>query len=118
MECRNTHRICAERKLIDKALEDARRHGVSSHNIVSWLHRKNKGQITVARLRGDGSWGCSIPCVECRKVLLRFHIRVQCFTHENEWFSGYLDQNDAPVSKMTSGQKKKRNKRNKRNKMT
>ena len=102
--CRNNHRLCAERRLLYKCLEEARRHDVPSHNLVHWLHRKNKGVLTIMRWRTDGSWGCSVPCILCRRELIRYGFPVRCFTSDGHWFDGYMDDPDAPSSKPTKGQ--------------
>jgi len=62
--------------------------------------------LTVVRPRANGSLGCSVPCVMCRRELLRFELRVKCVTEDGEWFEGRLDEPGAPRSKLTSGQKK------------
>lgn len=103
--------MCAERRLLQKCIQDAQRHGVPSHKIAYWIHRKNTNIITIARWRGDGSFGCSVPCISCRKELCRYGFRVKCFTADGHWFDGYLNDNDAPSSKMTSGQKQEKRER-------
>jgi len=61
--------------------------------------------MVVYRERSDGSPGCSVPCVMCRRELLRFRIPVVCRTPEETWFTGQLDELGAPVSKPTVCQK-------------
>lgn len=104
--CYNTHCMCAERRLLTKSVEEAKRHGVKGHRLIGWMHRKNKGGvITVTRVRADGSFGCSVPCSECRKALLKFCVRVRCHLPDGTLFDGRMDDEDAPASKFTSGQK-------------
>lgn len=102
--CSNTYHTCAERRLLSKTLQQAEKNGVPYAKRAAWLHRKNKGTITVTRCRADGSLGCSVPCPLCRRELMRYHIRVKCVKNDGEWFDGYFDEPDAPASKKTSGQ--------------
>jgi len=102
----NTHTMCAERRLLDEWTTRARRHGVASHATAAWLHRKTGGTVTVVRPRSDGSLGCSVPCVRCREVIVRYRLRVRCITEDGALFEGYLDDIDAPESKLTTGQKR------------
>lgn len=86
-------------------VKDASRHGVPSHRVPHWIHRKYKGALTVCRYRHDGTPGCSVPCVLCRRELIRFRIPVACHTPDGALFRGHLDDVDAPVSKPTMGQR-------------
>ncbi len=69
LEVRNT-RVCAERRLIAVLRTLARRRGVPVHGFATWVCR-TMGRVLVSRRRADGSVGCSLPCVECRKALKR-----------------------------------------------
>lgn len=105
--CSNTHRLCAERRLLDEYVADARRHGVPGHKTAAWIRRKNGNKITVVRWKMDGTLGCSVPCVFCRRELARFDMRVRCVTADGMyWFDGHVTAADAPVSKLTSFQKR------------
>ena len=105
MCCSNTHVTCAERRVVAACVADAVRHGVPSHRQVHWIRRKYGGALSVYRERHDGSPGCSVPCVLCRRELLRFRVPVLCFASDGTWFRGHLDHPDAPESKPTAGQK-------------
>jgi len=102
--CASTHRMCAERRQLCRTLDEARKRGVRPSNVTAWIHRKNKGVMTVLRSRADGTFGCSVPCVYCRREMLRYNLRVQCFTSDGDLFCGPLDDAGAPRSKLTSGQ--------------
>ena len=104
--CSNTYTTCAECKLLDKTIQQAQKDGVPYAKRAAWIHRKNKGTITITRSRADGTLGCLVPCPKCRRELMRYHIRVRCVTNDGEWYDGYLDEPDAPVSKKTSGQRR------------
>lgn len=114
----------------------ARRHGVPSHKVVPWVRRKLGPAVVVLRFRGDGSLGCSVPCVLCQRELNRFDLQVHCFVGagpggggtasggagsaastsasagaatagpEGEWFSGRLSDAGAPTPVLTAGQRR------------
>lgn len=98
--------MCAERRLLENYIHNAQQHGVPNHMIGWWIHRKTGGLMTIFRFKADGTIGCSVPCVFCRKIIITFRLKVQCVTSDGYWFRGYLDEIDAPQSKMTSGQKR------------
>lgn len=102
----NNPDVCAERRLLNKYMNEARAHGVPNHKLIPWIHRKTGGLITVTRQRADGSYGCSVPCLLCRAMCIRLKMRVRCFTETGEWFEGCLDDVNAPNSKPTSGQRR------------
>ena len=106
--CSN-HRCCAERRLIAEKIREARKHGVAPDGTVHWIRRKYGKDISVWRIIFDNNekkyeYGCSIPCVLCRRELIRFDFNVHVTTGTEQWFHGYLTNDDAPVSKLTSGQ--------------
>ncbi len=95
----------AERLLLSGWVAAARRHGLrQTPQVVAWVRRKAGGDITVVRQLHDGTLGCSVPCVLCARELRRFDMRVHCSLGGGEWFSGKLDQDDAPVPRPTTGQ--------------
>lgn len=104
----NDHLCCAERNLVSKIHAAATRHGVPMHKRVAWMRRKFGGHMTVWRPLSDGTLGCSIPCVICRKVLLRMHVTVHAVMSDGAtWFHGQLSDQGTPRSKPTSGQVRK-----------
>lgn len=96
-------------------LKEAHRHGIHGPKRVAWIHRKFGGEMVVWRVRKDGTLGCSIPCVLCRKKLIEFGIRVHVVLHDvplgghASWFHGLMSDVNAPISKPTSGQIKRLN---------
>lgn len=126
----SNHRCCAERRLLDSWVGAARRHGVPSHKVVPWVRRKLGSAVVVLRFRGDGSLGCSVPCVLCQRELTRFDLQVHCFLGSPEpgtavlgsrqdggpggapasagtgWFSGRLSDIGAPTPVLTAGQRR------------
>jgi hypothetical protein len=105
--CCSTHRMCAERRLLTTCVNTALRKGIPSHCVASWIHRKTRGgTICITRTRADGSLGCSVPCIACRRELVRYNIKVQCVKEDGTWFRGYMTDEGAPDSKPTSGQKR------------
>lgn len=57
------------------------------------------------RTRADGTLGCATPCVLCQRELRRFDLRVHCPLSAEDWFSGRLDEGNAPEPKFTSRQR-------------
>lgn len=105
----NDHLCCAERRLLRSALRDARNHSVRGEAVPRWLRRKYGGLVEVVRPveseSGSGlSRGCSVPCILCRRELLRYGFEVRCTTRDGRVWRGRLDQDDAPASKATRGQ--------------
>jgi hypothetical protein len=79
---------------------------VPPHKTVSWIRRKIGGHIVIVRYRKDGTLGCAVPCVFCQRELVKFDIHIHCITTEGSWFSGRLDDNDAPQPLFTTGQRR------------
>lgn len=107
--------MCAERRLLQSAVRDANKHGIIGDGVVPWIRRKYGNTVTVCRYKADGSFGCSVPCSQCRRVLQNFRLRVRCVQSDGTWFHGYLDDTAAPPSKMTSGQREENRRRQLRN---
>jgi hypothetical protein len=97
--------MCAERRLLKIAQDDARKHGISSRDQGKWIKRKFGSTMSIVRHKADGTLGCSVPCVFCRNAVMQLNIRVRCYTNDDRWFTGYLNEPDAPKSKLTTGQK-------------
>ncbi|KFM23210.1 hypothetical protein F751_3401 [Auxenochlorella protothecoides] len=102
----STHRCCAERRLLEAWVADARRHGVPAARVVSWVRRKFGAHMTVYRCRKDGSLGCSTPCLLCSRELARFDIKVHCSLEGGAWYSGRVTDVGAPAPILTSGQRR------------
>jgi hypothetical protein len=109
----------------------ARRHGVPQHKVVPWVRRKLGPSVVVVRFRGDGSLGCSVPCVLCQRELTRFDLKVHCFLGGTStaaggsdgegggaeagggdggggprWFCGRMSDVGAPTPVLTAGQRR------------
>lgn len=101
----------AERRLIDTWTEKARKKGVPQHSVIPWVRRKFPGrpEIVVWRLTSSGDLACSLPCLLCRKQLIKFGFRVTCHTGTVQgvdvWYSGTLTEVSAPVSTLTTRQR-------------
>lgn len=93
-------------------MQHARRHGVPSHKVVPWVRRKLGPTVVVLRFRGDGSLGCSVPCVLCQRELTRFDLSVCCFVGQDAadgapcWYRGRLTDEGAPTPVLTAGQRR------------
>ena len=86
----------------------AKRHGVPNRGVVAWVRRKLGPDVTVLRVRTDGSLGCATPCVLCRRALIAFDLRVSCppGASGGGWYCGRLCSPDAPAPTLTSGQRR------------
>lgn len=71
---------------------------MSKHNVIHWIRRKY-GEWTVQRFVGEQE-ATSLPCVLCRKVLDKMHIRWTAF-----YDSRTVTWEDAPPSKPTHRQR-------------
>ena len=91
------HRCCAERNLLDGALEDARRHGVRPMARIAWVRRKRGKDVTISRPSDVAV--SSFPCIVCAARLILMDMRVHATLSDGAWFHGYLTDPDAPVSK-------------------
>lgn len=99
------HRCCAERRLLEKVVREAYRHGISKPKVVTWVRRKYGADIIVWRFLGDGALGCATPCVFCRRELVRFDLRVHVvIDSRSTWYHGFMTDDCAPQSKLTCGQ--------------
>jgi hypothetical protein len=96
----------AERRLLCDWERQARRHGLRSHQIVTWVRRKCGPDLVVWRTLQDGSYGCATPCVLCQREVLRYDFRVHCPLSSQQWYVGRLDDAGAPVSKLTTSQRR------------
>jgi len=100
----NSPACCAERRFLNSWIEKGRKSGVPSHGIIRWVRRKIGPEISTWRYLADGSEGCALPCILCKAAIMRFDLRVCCTMGGGERFRGFLDDDDAPVSKFTGKQ--------------
>ena len=99
--CRNMNMCCAERRLISKLQRDASKHGVRSGSPTSaWIRRKYGSCITVTRVLNNGSFGCSVPCADCRREISQMEMRVCACGPDGLWFISPIS--DVPPSKLSS----------------
>ena len=96
-EITNTCHCCAERRMVTQQLRILSKKGLGLYDFPTWLHRKY-GTIHIERLRDDGTPGCSIPCVLCRKVLDKYRIKWTAFDG-TDWVG------DKAISRPTNKQK-------------
>lgn len=106
----STHRCCAERRLLDSWVQQARRQGVPSHKMVAWVRRKFGTHISVFRYRHDGTLGCAVPCVFCQRELERYDMRVHCVDASGQWCDARCTDGTLPKPVLTAGQRRMFNK--------
>lgn len=97
----NTPHMCAERRFIQYMKYRSRIEGVQPAGFAHWLHRK-LGNISIYRIRCDGTHGTSVPCVFCRKVLDRELIAWEAHIGDR-WVSSRDEV--PPKSKLTQKQR-------------
>lgn len=83
----------------------AKKKGLSGSRAVTWVRRKLGPDISTWRVNASGTICCAVPCVFCRRELLRFGFRLSCPLGQGEFFCGRLDDEAAPASKLTSQQR-------------
>ena len=93
--------------MIDAFVRQARKKGVKEHRLIHFVRREVGTHINVLRFDSEANPQCSVPCVLCRTQLIKFGISVRCITPSGECFSGALDDETAPKSKLTSGQRRR-----------
>ena len=109
----NTHHCCAERRLLRDAKRLAMRHGVPERDVACWCRRKFGSDITVWRVLKDGTFGCSYPCVLCRRSIEAFGLRVHAVAYrvgdndgpDMSWYHGHVNAPEAPPSRPTRRQR-------------
>ena len=84
--------LCAERRLLARALRAAARHGATRpYQAMAWLRRKGGGEVQVERRLASGTPGCSVPCERCRRALERVGlVRVRCTLQDGSAYRGRL----------------------------
>lgn len=79
----STHRLCAERLLLVKAIVSARKAGVPPWGLRRYVKRKLR-QVRVSRFTKDGHTALAAPCSLCRAALITFDLRVSFTTSTGE----------------------------------
>lgn len=69
------------------------------------MRRKLGPDISTWRVCADGSLGSAVPCVLCRKQLVRYGFRLNCAVGQQLVWRGSLSDGAAPASKLTSQQR-------------
>lgn len=92
---------------MDSWVQEARRHGVEKQKVVTWVRRKLGGDVLVWRFTADGCLAMATPCTLCCRELLRFDLRVHCSLGPDSWYSGRLNEAQAPQVGLTSGQRRR-----------
>lgn len=98
------HAPPAERRLLDTWIQEARKQGKKSHQVVTWVRRKAGSHMMVWRHQKDGTLANATPCVLCVRELEKFDLKIHCSQGEEEWFSGRLSDGSAPPARPTTGQ--------------
>lgn len=65
--------------LLGQLEHEASKKGLRGGGMSKYIRRKT-GEIIITRVRIDGSPGCSLPCVLCRRSLEKHHLRWCGFT--------------------------------------
>lgn len=106
IQCTNTHRCCAERRLISLLEHEAKTEGCRGKKIGQYIRKKSNGIIKIWRYTSDGQFGTSFPCLLCRKSIIHYQLKVLCTMAPNVWFEGPLTEETKNISKLTTGQSK------------
>lgn len=77
-----SHEVCAERRLLASVVRSIREEK-KTVRIVDI--RRAVGGVTVSRMRSDGSYGVSAPCLACRLALKPLDVRVAFCDTDGEW---------------------------------
>mmetsp|Transcript_2112 Transcript_2112/g.4831 ORF Transcript_2112/g.4831 Transcript_2112/m.4831 type:complete len:103 (-) Transcript_2112:23-331(-) len=93
--------------MIEEKIRIGRKKGIPKHRLIQYVRGQMDGSINILRFDSTANPQCSVPCVFCRKVLIKFDISVRCIGPSGESFCGNLQDDAAPVSKLTSGQKRR-----------
>jgi len=75
--------------------------------VVTWVRRKLGGDVLVWRYTADGVLAVATPCTLCCRELQRFDLRVHCSLGPDSWYSGRLNEAQAPPVGLTSGQRRR-----------
>jgi hypothetical protein len=110
----NNSNCCAERRLLSLLEYEAKREGQKGKKIGQWIRKKTNGYIKIWRYIGEnGDYGKVFPCCICRKSIQNFNLKVLCTMGPNEWFMGYMNEENKIHSKPTTGQRLLFNRENK-----
>ena len=106
IHCVNTHRICAERRLLNFLEYEAKVNGCKGTKIKQWIKKNTGGYIKIWRYTDNGELANAFPCSICRKSIINYNLKVICSIGPDSWFEGYLDDDNKCLSKLTTGQRR------------
>lgn len=104
IRCINNHRCCAERRLLSLLEHEAKNNGCKGSKIRNWIKKNTNGYIRIWRYTSDGNYGSAFPCSICRKTIEHYNLKVICTIGPDEWFTGYMTDENKSISKLTKGQ--------------
>jgi hypothetical protein len=101
---RNSHDCCAERLLLRDLSREAVRHGMRRDGAATyaWIRRKFGHYVIVERpvSAAPTGFGCSLPCVDCRRALSEVGLKVRAFVGD-AWVT-YESASAMPPSKLSA----------------
>lgn len=77
----STHRMCAERRFLERERVWALKRGVHPSRLTKYLKRKI-GHLAVWRLTKAGEFATSCPCEMCREQLIELDLLVTFVDHD------------------------------------
>ena len=92
----NTTECCAERRLINKLEQIAKKKGVKKHSIHSYIHR-HFPKISIERYNINHNPACCIPCLMCRQVLIGYGLKFECFDQSGDIKKGFVEDLTTPA---------------------
>lgn len=105
IRCTNNMKCCAERRLLSLLEHEAKNAGQKGTKKGKWIQKHTGGVIKIWRYTADGEYGKVFPCSICRKSIANYGLKVQCTMGPNEWFIGYMEEDNKIHSKPTTAQR-------------
>ena len=99
----STHRMCAERRFIERERIRALKRGVHPTRVVQYLKRKI-GHLAVWRLTKTGDLATSCPCELCREQLIEIGLLVSFVDHAGNLVER-VPASSCPAGILTSAQR-------------
>ena len=99
----STHRLCAERRFIERERIRALKRGVHPSRLVQYLKRKI-GHIAIWRVTKAGGLATSCPCELCREQLVEIGLLVSFVDHDGNLIER-VPASSCPVGIRTSAQR-------------
>ncbi len=101
----NNNKCCAERRLLDHLEYEAKLNGQKGTKKAKWIRKQTSGVIKIWRYTADGQYGKVFPCSICRKSIQNLGLKVMCTMGPDEWFCGYMTEENKIHSKPTTAQR-------------